>query len=234
MSGLVDNMLKSIIVPPVSEESQESACPFCQIVLRAGEHAVQCSECKSLYHVDCWIENNNRCAVLGCSGQGKAEVPLPPSEETLQIEIIQPLLDSATADQQNPVEVEVNPVPNSPSQSSDQSITSHVSLAQETSSSLDEAVLPEDIAVELVPNSASSPNLSNSPIEEISIDNWEMILEDVAKRTKINAFLQKTHLEKLVKQHLDNKYYYIFLGMVLGISLTVVFICVILLVSLLG
>lgn len=102
------NMMKLIVVSHSFTESQESACPFCQNVLHAGEHAVQCSECKSLHHVDCWLESNNRCAVLGCSGSGEVEGPLQPPDDSPIIGALESLPDLFDSDIDNPHTVKID------------------------------------------------------------------------------------------------------------------------------
>lgn len=89
-------MLKpSILVS--GDERIGAACGYCHASMRLDEAIVTCPRCKAIYHVDCWEENNNRCAALGCSGRGKAsnlpqpdptpELAPPPTDLLDEIEI---------------------------------------------------------------------------------------------------------------------------------------------------
>lgn len=44
-------------------------CNYCHCQIMPGDVLVVCPGCKSVYHDQCWIGNNNRCATLGCSVQ---------------------------------------------------------------------------------------------------------------------------------------------------------------------
>ena len=54
-------------------------CPICQSPIAASEAATYCTDCKTIYHADCWDENQG-CAVYGCS-------QVPPKEQKSNLEI---------------------------------------------------------------------------------------------------------------------------------------------------
>lgn len=49
-------------------------CAYCHTETRNRGQIAQCSSCKSVYHIGCWQENGNKCAVLGCNGAGASVV----------------------------------------------------------------------------------------------------------------------------------------------------------------
>lgn len=60
-------------VTTLSKQSEGvgDSCPFCHTPLRVDEEVVYCNgTCSRLYHADCWKENANKCATLGCNGNG--------------------------------------------------------------------------------------------------------------------------------------------------------------------
>jgi len=54
-------------------------CPICQSPIAADDPATFCPECKTIYHGDCWEENQG-CAVYGCS-------QVPPKEQKSNLQI---------------------------------------------------------------------------------------------------------------------------------------------------
>ncbi len=54
-------------------------CPICQTGIAAAETATFCPDCKTIYHADCWNDNQG-CAVYGCS-------QVPPKEQKTSLEI---------------------------------------------------------------------------------------------------------------------------------------------------
>jgi len=67
--------------PPVDVKPRRvpgQLCPICQTGIAAAEKATFCAECKTVYHKDCWEENQG-CAVYGCS-------QVPPKEQKSNLE----------------------------------------------------------------------------------------------------------------------------------------------------
>jgi hypothetical protein len=63
----------------MSDSGNTSAvCPVCQSNVADGQEAVDCPECRTLYHRECW-DYNEGCAVYGCSQTTPAR-PLDASE----------------------------------------------------------------------------------------------------------------------------------------------------------
>jgi hypothetical protein len=42
------------------------SCPFCQAVMKPGEALVECNQCHTIHHEECWQEAGG-CTTLGCS-----------------------------------------------------------------------------------------------------------------------------------------------------------------------
>lgn len=57
----------------------ERRCPICQTKVAAGEPVVECPECRTEHHADCWEENGG-CAIYGCPR-------VPPTEARNALEI---------------------------------------------------------------------------------------------------------------------------------------------------
>ncbi|HEV8379551.1 MAG TPA: RING finger protein [Tepidisphaeraceae bacterium] len=56
-------------------------CPICQSRIAASDAATFCPECRTIYHADCWEENQG-CAVYGCS-----QVPAKEQKSNLEIPV---------------------------------------------------------------------------------------------------------------------------------------------------
>jgi len=41
-------------------------CPFCKGIVKLQD-AVHCPECGSIHHLECWVANDYRCSIYGCS-----------------------------------------------------------------------------------------------------------------------------------------------------------------------
>jgi len=54
-------------------------CPICQSPIALAEAATFCPDCKTIYHADCWSDNQG-CAVYGCA-------QVPPKEQKSSLEI---------------------------------------------------------------------------------------------------------------------------------------------------
>lgn len=54
-------------------------CPFCRSLLGSSK-TVQCKECRTVYHAECWSESNGcstfGCSAIGVSGQGRIDAPV--------------------------------------------------------------------------------------------------------------------------------------------------------------
>lgn len=48
----------------------EVRCPFCREPIAARKDGVRCTRCATPHHDACWRENQSRCTVAGCAGQG--------------------------------------------------------------------------------------------------------------------------------------------------------------------
>ncbi len=53
-----------------------STCPVCGTA--AGEDALECAECLTPHHEDCWTYNGGMCAIYGC-GAARATLRTPPT-----------------------------------------------------------------------------------------------------------------------------------------------------------
>lgn len=71
-------MLKSRHLDSGMADVLGGTCPYCSEVMHVGERVVQCPECATWYHVSCWTELDNQCAMHGCAGADEIE-----PEETL-------------------------------------------------------------------------------------------------------------------------------------------------------
>jgi hypothetical protein len=49
----------------VTSPSVSRICPYCQTAVEAGGPLVQCDECQTLHHQECWRENGG-CTTFGC------------------------------------------------------------------------------------------------------------------------------------------------------------------------
>ena len=68
-----------IFTPDLVEGGDRLDCPFCHNAIRPGEYVVQCPECSTWHHADCWVELGNRCSQFGCAGEGEVgPLPEPP------------------------------------------------------------------------------------------------------------------------------------------------------------
>lgn len=71
----------------VGDEHAGRNCPYCRFPLKPGAAVLECSECHSLHHSECWGDNGG-CAVLGCAaaparGAGKPD-EMPPTAAVTQ------------------------------------------------------------------------------------------------------------------------------------------------------
>ena len=41
-------------------------CPYCKTSLQNAVEIVVCSNCRTMHHTACWIENNSQCSIFGC------------------------------------------------------------------------------------------------------------------------------------------------------------------------
>jgi hypothetical protein len=53
----------------------ETECQARDGNLVPGQWVVRCPECGTCTHVNCWIDNKDRCPRQGCGGAGKVRVP---------------------------------------------------------------------------------------------------------------------------------------------------------------
>ncbi len=65
--------------PDATVNTQQDQCPICQAPILPGEPTVDCTDCHSVYHTECW-EYNGGCAQYGCS-------QCPPTEKFTDVEI---------------------------------------------------------------------------------------------------------------------------------------------------
>jgi hypothetical protein len=49
-------------------------CPYCRLPLKAGGPVIECQQCHSVHHEDCYLENRG-CAVAGCAGGPASHIP---------------------------------------------------------------------------------------------------------------------------------------------------------------
>jgi hypothetical protein len=49
-------------------------CPFCQAVMKPGEAFVECSQCHTIHHEECWGEHGG-CTTPGCQGAPQSTRP---------------------------------------------------------------------------------------------------------------------------------------------------------------
>lgn len=57
----------------------EGECPLCGCRIEPPESVVECPECRTSYHLDCWRFCGGRCGRLGCAGEAEITgvIPLP-------------------------------------------------------------------------------------------------------------------------------------------------------------
>lgn len=57
----------------------EGECPLCGCRIEPPESVVECPECRTSYHLDCWHFCGDRCGRLGCAGEANVTgvIPLP-------------------------------------------------------------------------------------------------------------------------------------------------------------
>ncbi len=48
-----------------SQTTEVGTCPFCQTSILESDASKSCDDCSTLYHLDCWEENEG-CAIYGC------------------------------------------------------------------------------------------------------------------------------------------------------------------------
>lgn len=53
--------------PATATTTTAAKCPYCLSAFSDGASVVECSTCRTAYHLECWRENRG-CAVYGCSG----------------------------------------------------------------------------------------------------------------------------------------------------------------------
>ncbi|MCZ2108071.1 MAG: hypothetical protein LC118_00615 [Dehalococcoidia bacterium] len=68
--------------PGIVDGKPDWICPYCQTPLLDGDERMACPKCDSVYHRECWIENEG-CAVFGCGGQAGA--PDSPAESSRMV-----------------------------------------------------------------------------------------------------------------------------------------------------
>jgi hypothetical protein len=51
------------------------SCPFCRFPLKEAAAVVRCPVCRAVHHAECWQENGDSCAVVGCPGASPAARP---------------------------------------------------------------------------------------------------------------------------------------------------------------
>ncbi len=52
------------------QQSKEQICPFCQTNILVDDVSKSCDDCSTLYHHDCWEENEG-CAIYGCKSSAE-------------------------------------------------------------------------------------------------------------------------------------------------------------------
>lgn len=52
------------------------SCPYCGFPFQYNDQVVVCNVDATPHHVDCWNENGNHCATLGCEGAGEVAAPV--------------------------------------------------------------------------------------------------------------------------------------------------------------
>lgn len=76
--------------PGLVEDSSELNCPFCHDPIVSGQEVVQCPQCASWHHADCWEALGNRCSQMGCEGEGELGPPPPPPPPTIVTTLLEP------------------------------------------------------------------------------------------------------------------------------------------------
>lgn len=73
-----------------SRDIPPTVCPYDMAPIKPGEAVIRCPNpnCGRLYHVSCWQANGNKCAVLGCLGQGIVSQPSQPVVSQLPQRVI--------------------------------------------------------------------------------------------------------------------------------------------------
>lgn len=56
--------------PDGTEKREVATCPFCQTGVFETDESESCGECRTLYHADCWKENDG-CAIYGCTNSAE-------------------------------------------------------------------------------------------------------------------------------------------------------------------
>lgn len=64
---------------PTRTTSDSGSCAICQSPLGTGEEKINCPDCGTAYHTDCWSDNRG-CGVYGCP-------QVPPTDKLEQVEI---------------------------------------------------------------------------------------------------------------------------------------------------
>lgn len=49
-----------------AREEAGRSCPYCHFPLKEGVGVIECGNCSSVHHADCWVDNGG-CAVMGCN-----------------------------------------------------------------------------------------------------------------------------------------------------------------------
>jgi len=72
--------MKAYVLRPGAPQL-EGECPLCGNHINPPDSVVECPDCKTFYHLDCWRFCHNRCVRFGCSGQSDITgvIPAPSS-----------------------------------------------------------------------------------------------------------------------------------------------------------
>lgn len=54
----------------------QTKCPFCQVTFRVGDNMVECPNCHTSHHLDCWQSNGDTCTNVGCQRYATTSAPI--------------------------------------------------------------------------------------------------------------------------------------------------------------